>query len=188
MVEQARKTWLRRRVEDGLRRGFQHAYETVKVDPSKFLLQVRAAYGLPISNFQGVYSVEVGQLDDLAHRVIRSGMKVAAAEGAGFGLGGLITIVPDLGILSAVTSANYSEAQPDLRLRIQYRRRNRGALDRSRHRRGSRHQPGTAGEGSSEPVCPACDSAHRTAGQCRNCGEMVRAADSPCQFSHRRRV
>jgi hypothetical protein len=30
-------------------------------------------------------------------------MKVAAAEGAGFGLGGLITIVPDLGILSAVT-------------------------------------------------------------------------------------
>ena len=40
---------------------------------------------------------------DLAQRVIRSGMKVAAAEGAGFGLGGLITIVPDLGILSAVT-------------------------------------------------------------------------------------
>ena len=30
-------------------------------------------------------------------------MKVAAAEGAGLGLGGLITIVPDLGILSAVT-------------------------------------------------------------------------------------
>ena len=103
MADHGRKTWLRRRVEDGLRRGFQHAYETVKVDPAKFLLQVRAAYGLPITNFQGVYSVEVGELDDLAHRVIRSGMKVAAAEGAGFGLGGLITIVPDLGILSAVT-------------------------------------------------------------------------------------
>ena len=103
MAEAERKTWLRRRVEAGLSRGFQRAYETVKVDPSKFLLQVRAAYGLPISNFQGVYSVEVGQLDDLAHRVIRSGMKVAAAEGAGFGLGGLITIIPDLGILSGVT-------------------------------------------------------------------------------------
>jgi uncharacterized protein (DUF697 family) len=35
--------------------------------------------------------------------VIRSGMKVAAVEGAGLGLGGLITIVPDLGILSAIT-------------------------------------------------------------------------------------
>src|ERR1700741_1153625 len=30
-------------------------------------------------------------------------MKIAAAEGAGLGLGGLITIVPDLGILSAIT-------------------------------------------------------------------------------------
>ena len=46
MAEQERKTWLRRRVEDGLRRGFHRAYETVKVDPNKFLLQVRAAYGL----------------------------------------------------------------------------------------------------------------------------------------------
>ena len=103
MVEQERKTWLRRRVEDGMRRGFQRAYETVKVDPAKFLLRVRAAYGLPITNFQGVYSLEVAQLDALAHRVIRSGMKVAAAEGAGFGLGGLMTIIPDLGILSGVT-------------------------------------------------------------------------------------
>jgi hypothetical protein len=103
MAEQSHKPWLRRRVEDGLRRGFQHAYETVKVDPSKFLLQVRAAYGLPITNFQGVYSVEVGQLDALAYRVIHSGMKVAAAEGAGFGVGGIITIIPDLGILSAIT-------------------------------------------------------------------------------------
>jgi hypothetical protein len=103
MIQQEHKTWLRRRVESGLRRGFQHAYETVKVDPAKFLLQVRSGYGLPVSSFQGVYSVEVASLDDLAQRVIRSGMKVAAAEGAGFGLGGLMTIVPDLGILSAVT-------------------------------------------------------------------------------------
>jgi len=103
MAETPHKSWLRLRVEDGLQRGFQHAYETVKVDPSKFLLQLRAGYGLPVTNFNGVYSVEVNQLDDLANRVIRSGMKVAAAEGAGFGLGGLITIIPDLGILSAVT-------------------------------------------------------------------------------------
>jgi uncharacterized protein (DUF697 family) len=103
MVELGHKTWLRRRVENGLRRGLQHAYETVKVDPAKFLLQMRVAYGLPISNFQGVYSLEVAQLDALAHRVIHSGMKVAAAEGAGLGLGGIITVIPDLGILSGIT-------------------------------------------------------------------------------------
>ncbi len=103
MPDLMRKSWLRKRIESGLRRGFQHAYETVKVDPSRFLLQMRAAYGLPITTFKGVFSVELSTLDDLALRVIRSGMKVAAAEGAGFGIGGLITIVPDLGILSAIT-------------------------------------------------------------------------------------
>ena len=66
MAEQLRKSWLRSRVEDGLRRGFQHAYEKVKVDPNKFLLQLRAAYGVPINSFQGIYSVDVAVLDDLS--------------------------------------------------------------------------------------------------------------------------
>ena len=97
------KSWLRRRTEDAVRRAFTHAYETVKVDPAKFLLQLRAAYGLPIGTFHGVYSVEIEVLDDLASRVIRSGMKAAAAEGAGLGLGGLATIIPDLSILAGIT-------------------------------------------------------------------------------------
>jgi hypothetical protein len=50
-----------------------------------------------------VYSVEVARLDDLATRFIRSGMKVAAVEGAGLGLGGMLTIVPDLSILAGIT-------------------------------------------------------------------------------------
>jgi len=83
--------------------GFSRAYSTVRVDPDKFLLQLRAAYRLPISGYHGVFSLEVGELDVVAESVIRSGMKVAAVEGAGFGLGGLLTIVPDLGILSAIT-------------------------------------------------------------------------------------
>jgi len=92
-----------RKFEDGLRRGFQHAYETVKVDPDKFLLQLRIAHGLPITSYQGVYSVDIGHLDDLANSVIHSGMRLAAAEGAGFGIGGIMTIVPDLSILAGIT-------------------------------------------------------------------------------------
>ncbi|HYA24234.1 MAG TPA: EcsC family protein [Terriglobales bacterium] len=103
MAEQIRKSWLRQKVEDGLRRGFQHAYETVKVDPQKFLLQLRMAYGVPITSFQGVYSVELSHLDDLANRVIHSGMRLAAAEGAGLGVGGIMTILPDLSILAGIT-------------------------------------------------------------------------------------
>src|SRR6202044_737677 len=102
MVEE-RKSWLRRRVETALSKGFTRAYSTVRVDPAKFLVQLRAGYRVPISGYHGVFSLEVGELDAVADSIIRSGMKLAAVEGAGFGLGGLITIIPDLGILSAIT-------------------------------------------------------------------------------------
>ena len=102
-MTEGRKSWIRRRIENGLRRGFQHAYETVKVDPNKFLLQLRTANGVPINGFQGIYSVDVSLLDDLANRVIHSGMKLAAAEGAGLGMGGIFTMLPDLSILAGIT-------------------------------------------------------------------------------------
>ena len=79
------------------------AYKTVRVDPDRFLLELRSAYGLPVANFQGMYTVEPPALDTVAEQVIRSGMKMAAAEGAGFGLGGFITIVPDFSILAGIT-------------------------------------------------------------------------------------
>jgi hypothetical protein len=97
------KSWLRLRVEKTLIKGMTRAYSTVQVDPAKFLIQLRTAYRMPISGYHGVYSLEIGEIDSVADDVIRSGMKVAAAEGAGLGLGGLITILPDLGILSAIT-------------------------------------------------------------------------------------
>jgi hypothetical protein len=97
------KSWFRGRVEKALTRGLTRAYSTVRVDPEKFLLQLRVAYRMPISGYHGVYSLEMSELDMVAESVIRSGMKVAAIEGAGLGLGGLLTIVPDLGILSAIT-------------------------------------------------------------------------------------
>src|SRR5271157_2856771 len=102
MAEQ-RKSWLRRRVEKALVKGLTRVYSTVRVDPAKFLLQLRTAYRVPISGYHGVFSLKIGELDAVADSIIRSGMKLAAVEGAGLGLGGLMTIVPDLGILSAIT-------------------------------------------------------------------------------------
>ena len=102
-MEEVKKTWLRLRVEEGLRRGLTQAYETVKVDPQNFLVQLRTGYGLPISTYDGAFSVSEEQLYLIAIDVILSGMKIAAVEGAGFGLGGLLTIVPDLSILAGIT-------------------------------------------------------------------------------------
>jgi uncharacterized protein (DUF697 family) len=97
------KSWMRVGVEGAIRRGLTRTYDTIKVNPDRFLMQLRAAHGLPLATFHGVYTLPVERLDEVADSVIRGGMKIAAAEGAGFGLGGLLTIVPDLGILSTVT-------------------------------------------------------------------------------------
>ena len=86
-----------------IRGGLTRAYETVRVDPERFLFQLRAAYGLPIVTFQGVYSVELSRLDDVAESIIRGGMKLAAAEGADSGLAGFSRLCRISGILSAIT-------------------------------------------------------------------------------------
>jgi uncharacterized protein (DUF697 family) len=98
-----KNSWLMRRVEAALRGGFTQAYETVKVDPARFLLQLQAAYGLPISTYRGVYSLDIARLDDVAVQTIHGAMKIAAVEGAGLGLGGILTVLPDLSILAAIT-------------------------------------------------------------------------------------
>src|SRR5690349_18191940 len=103
MVDDTRHSWLTRQVEKALRRGFTQAYETVKVDPTRFMLQLRAAYGVPVSTFQGLYSVDLGMLDGVAGQTIAAASKVAAIEGAGFGLGGILTLLPDLSILATIT-------------------------------------------------------------------------------------
>jgi hypothetical protein len=103
MSENPHKSWLRTRVEQGLVHGLTHAYDTVKVDPHKFLIQLRAAYDLPVTSFQGMQNVELTHLDEVAASILRSGVKMAAVQGAGFGLGGMLTLIPDLGLLSAIT-------------------------------------------------------------------------------------
>lgn len=96
-------SWLARRVQSALHKGFSRAYESIKIEPENFLLYLRASHGLPVQSYDGMVSVPIDQLDDIALQTIRAGMKMAAAEGAGMGLGGLLTLVPDLGILSAIT-------------------------------------------------------------------------------------
>jgi hypothetical protein len=73
------------------------------VDPYRYLLHLRHAHGLPINALNQVFSIHPAALDHIADETIQASMKLAAAEGVGFGVGGLITIVPDFGILSAIT-------------------------------------------------------------------------------------
>lgn len=99
----AEKSWLRVRVERAVSNALWHAYKTVRVDPDRFLMELRAGYGLPVTSFEGMYFVDPPVLDTVAERIIHGSMKMAAAEGAGFGFGGLLTIVPDFSILAGIT-------------------------------------------------------------------------------------
>src|SRR5215469_9908867 len=102
-MSEAKLPWLKSRVEEALHRGLTRAYETVKVDPARFLLELKTGYRLPITTYQGVYSVHPERLEEVGVDVTRAAMKIAALEGAGLGLGGLITLAPDLGILAGIT-------------------------------------------------------------------------------------
>jgi uncharacterized protein (DUF697 family) len=104
-MEQAEKksSWLMRKAEAGLKRGFTQAYEKVKVDPQEYLLHLQTAHGLAIRTYDGIYSVPLEELDRVAADTVNASIKFATLEGAGLGMGGMLTIVPDLGILSAIT-------------------------------------------------------------------------------------
>ena len=103
MPRREAKSWVRRRLEAAIRRAFLRAYETIKVDPEHYLEHLRMAYHLPALTYDGVYSVAPEVLDRIAEETVRGHMRMAAAEGAGLGIGGLFTVLPDLGILAGIT-------------------------------------------------------------------------------------
>jgi uncharacterized protein (DUF697 family) len=103
MAHMAKKGWVRLRLEDAIRGAFMKAYQTVQVDPDKYLEHLRVAYDLPALTYDGVCSLEVGTLDHIAGQTIRASMRIAAASGSGLGMGGMFTVIPDLGILAAIT-------------------------------------------------------------------------------------
>lgn len=103
MAHSEKRGWVRRRLEKAIRSAFMKAYHTVKVNPDKYLEHLRMAYDLPALTYDGVYSVDPEILDRIAEQTIRGSMRIAAAEGAGLGLGGMFTVLPDLGILAAIT-------------------------------------------------------------------------------------
>lgn len=103
MADPKRRSWLSRKLETAIQRGFMRAYHQVRVDPARFLMQLRSAHGLPISGYEGVFQLDLRLLDNVAEETIHSGMRLAALQGAGFGLGGVLTLVPDMSLMAAIT-------------------------------------------------------------------------------------
>ncbi len=96
-------SWLVERMETAFKSALARAYESVRVEPEPYLMHLRMVHGVPASSYEGFFTLPVAELDSIAEQTVRGAMKMAGAEGAGLGLGGFVTIVPDLGILSAIT-------------------------------------------------------------------------------------
>ena len=83
--------------------GLLRAYRGVGVNPDKYLKHLRRAYGLHVSSFREMNTVPLPVVDYLADKTIRASMKMAMLEGAGTGVGGLLSILPDVGFLGGIT-------------------------------------------------------------------------------------
>jgi uncharacterized protein (DUF697 family) len=90
---------LNRVLRFGVRRGLQ----SVEVNPENFRRQLADKHGLWVPNFGRMHDVPLERLDAIAQKLIRDAERLALAEGAGFGLGGMITLLPDASILTAIT-------------------------------------------------------------------------------------
>jgi len=83
--------------------GLLHGLRSIEIDRDEFRKQLKKKHGLDVADFRHMRYVPLGRLDAIAKSLIRDTEKMALIEGAGFGLGGLITILPDAGLLTILT-------------------------------------------------------------------------------------
>ena len=86
-----------------MRYGVRRGLRSVEINPEDFRRQLADKHGLWVPNFDRMHDVPLERLDEIARQLIRDAERLALAEGAGFGLGGMITILPDASLLTAIT-------------------------------------------------------------------------------------
>ena len=90
---------MRRLVRFGVLRGIQ----SVEVDPEEFRHHLADRHGLWVPNFARMRDVPIESLDAIAAALIRDAERRAFVGGAGFGFGGMITLLPDASLLTVIT-------------------------------------------------------------------------------------
>jgi hypothetical protein len=83
--------------------GLFQGLRTVEIDPQDFREYLVRKHRLHVSDFRRMHMVPIERLDYIALQLIKDAQRLALAEGAGFGLGGMITLVPDAGLLTIIT-------------------------------------------------------------------------------------
>jgi EcsC protein family len=86
-----------------LRFGVVRGLRSIEIDPEEFRRTLAEKHGLWVPHFGRMKDAPLEKLDAIAERLIHEAQRLAMAQGAGFGLGGVITIIPDTGFLTVIT-------------------------------------------------------------------------------------
>jgi hypothetical protein len=85
-----------------LRFGAIRGMRSIEIDPEEFRRQLAKKHGLWVPNFARMKDVPLEHLDTIAAALIRDAERLAFVEGAGLGLGGIITLLPDASFLTII--------------------------------------------------------------------------------------
>src|SRR5277367_1098821 len=86
-----------------LRFGVLRGLRSVEIKPDDFRKHLADKHGLWVPDFTRMRDVPIERLDAIAKQLIRDAERMALAQGAGFGLGGVITLLPDTSFLTLIT-------------------------------------------------------------------------------------
>jgi uncharacterized protein (DUF697 family) len=76
---------------------------SIEINREEFRRYLAQKHGISITDFRQLRQLPVERLDAVAAVLIRDAQRLALLEGAGFGFGGMITLIPDAGLLTLIT-------------------------------------------------------------------------------------
>jgi EcsC protein family len=82
---------------------FLRGLRSVEIDPEEFRRYLAQRHKLRVHGFHRMHEIPLERLDTISDSLIRDAARWAFAEGAGFGLGGILTLVPDASLLTVIT-------------------------------------------------------------------------------------
>jgi uncharacterized protein (DUF697 family) len=83
--------------------GVLRGMRSIEIDPEDFRRDLSKKHNLWVPDFARMRDVPIERLDAIAAALIRDAERLALAEGAGLGLGGMITFLPDASFLTLIT-------------------------------------------------------------------------------------
>ena len=83
--------------------GLRGGMRSIEINREDFRRYLARKHKIHVTDFRQLRYFPVEQLDAVAAALIRDAQRLAFWEGAGFGFGGMITLVPDAGLLTIIT-------------------------------------------------------------------------------------